>query len=142
MSDDSSAASVLRLAQETHLYASLLKRGSGLLGWWRERKFVAAIDGFAGRLRAVPQAEVERAPADTIRQIGGMVDAIVNDVETFIAGHSGASLQPVERDRHLVWRIYEMRHSFEKLARGVTAQPGMTDLRWEVKLDTAHRDEP
>ncbi|MCR4376057.1 MAG: hypothetical protein NUW22_14535, partial [Acidobacteria bacterium] len=70
-----------------------------------------------------------------------MVDAIVDDVEQFIASHRSTTLKRVERDRHLVRRIYELRASFENISRGVTAEPAMTDLRWEVKLDAAHRDD-
>jgi hypothetical protein len=102
---------------------------------------VTAIDRFADALRSVPQAAVEQASADQIRDVGIQVDAIISDVEVFIARHGNSSLKRVEHDRHLVRRIYELRASYEKLARRVTAQPGMTDLRWKVKLDTAHRDD-
>lgn len=118
-----------------------MRRSSGLMGWWHERGFVTSIDEFAGAVRSVPQSEVESAPDDAIRRIGAMVDAIVDDVEKFIASHRSNSLKRVERDRHLVRRIYELRASYEKISRGVTAQPAMTDLRWKVKLDTAHRDD-
>jgi hypothetical protein len=118
-----------------------MRRSSGLLGWWRERSFVSSIDSFAGAVRSVPQSEVETAPADTIRRIGDMVDAIVDDVEQFIAGHRSTTLKRVERDRHLVRRIYELRASFESISRRVTAEPSMTDVRWKVKIDTAHRSD-
>lgn len=141
MSDQMTAAALVRLATATHHRASRMRRSSGLMGWWNERGFVTSIDKFAGAVRSVPQAEVESAPDDAIRRIGAMVDAIVDDVEQFIASHRSNSLKRVERDRHLVRRIYELRASYEKIARGMTAQPAMTDLRWKVKLDTAHRDD-
>jgi hypothetical protein len=139
MADHLTATDVVRLASATHLRASRMCRPSSLLGWWHERKFVDAIDHFSGALRSLPQREVEAATDDQIRHIGTAVDAIVNDVETFIGRHGTSSLKRVEQDRHLVKRIYELRASFEKLSRGVTAQPGMTDLRWKVRMDTAHR---
>lgn len=141
MGDHLTTDAVVRLASATHYRASRMSRPSSLLGWWHERKFVDAIDQFVGALRSLPQHEVEAAPAGQIRDIGDQVDAIVNDVESFIGAHRGTNLKRVERDRHLVKRIYELRASFEKIARGVTAQPGITDLRWKVKLDTAHRDD-
>lgn len=139
MADHLTAADIVRLASETHLRASRMCRPSSMLGWWHERKFVDAIDHFSGALRSLPQREVEATTDDQIRHIGTAIDNIVNDVETFIGRHGAASLKRVEQDRHLVKRIYELRASFEKLARGVTAQPGMTDLRWKVRMDTAHR---
>ena len=141
MSDPMTAGGLMRLATSTHLRASLMRRSNGLMGWWRERTFAASIDEFADAVRSVPQSEIGTASEDTIRQIGDMVDAIVDDVEQFIASHRSVNLRRVERDRHLVRRIYELRASFEKISRGVTAQPAMTDLRWEVKLATAHRDD-
>lgn len=119
-----------------------MSRPSSLLGWWHERKFVEAIDAFVEAIRSLPQREVETAPVEQVHLIGHQVDAIINDVEQFISGHRSTDLKRVERDRHLVSRIYELRETFEKISRGVTAQPGITDLRWEVKLETAHRDQP
>ncbi len=116
-----------------------MSRPSSLLGWWHERKFAEAIDDFSASLRSLSQQEIEDAPAHDIQDIGEQIDAIVNDVEAFISRHGNSSLKRVEQDRHLVTRIYELRASFEKLSRRVTAQPGMTDVRWEVKMDTAHR---
>jgi hypothetical protein len=142
MSDQLTAAALVRLATGTHLRASRMRRSGGLLGWWRERGFMTSIDEFAHAVRSVPQSEIATAPVDTIREIGTMVDAIVDDVEQFISSHRTVSLKRVERDRHLVSRIYELRASFEKIARRVTAQPAMTDLRWKVKIDAAHRDDP
>jgi hypothetical protein len=141
MSDHMTVGDVMRLATSTHHRASAMRRSSGLTAWWRERNFATSIDEFAHAIRSVPQSEIETASDDTIRQVGGMVDGIVDDVEQFIASHRSVSLKRVERDRHLVRRIYELRASFEKISRGVTAQPAMTDLRWKVKLDTAHRDD-
>jgi hypothetical protein len=141
MSDHMTVGDLMRLATRTHLRASQMRRSSGLLAWWRERNFATSIDEFAHAVRSVPQSEVETASQDTIRQVGDMVDAIVDDVEQFIASHRSTTLKRVERDRHLVRRIYELRESFENISRGVTAQPGMTNLRWEVKLDTANRDD-
>lgn len=132
---------LVRLATGTHHRASRMRRSGGLLGWWRERGFVTSIDQFADAVRSLPQSEIETAPAETIRSIGTLVDAIVEDVEQFISSHRTVSLKRVERDRHLVRRIYELRASFEKISRRVTAQPAMTDLRWQVKLDTAHRED-
>lgn len=129
------------MAEATHMRAARLARTSSVLGWWHERKFVAAIDDFTRALRSLSQRAIEHAGGDDIREIGAKVDAIIADVEVFIGRHGTSSLKRVERDRHLVTRIYELRASHEKVARGVTAQPGMTDLRWKVKLDTAHRDE-
>ncbi|MCC7185065.1 MAG: hypothetical protein IT185_02405 [Acidobacteria bacterium] len=139
MSDSLTIGHLLRLASDTHVRASRLAQPATWLVGWHERKFVHAIDHFAGAVRRVPQAAVEQASDDQIREIGTRVDAIVNDVEVFIAGHGNASLKRVERDRHLVRRIYELRASYEKLSRRVTADPAMTDLRWKVKLDAAHR---
>jgi hypothetical protein len=141
MSDSLTIGRLVQLAADTHVRASRLSQPSTWFVWWHERKFVDAIDHFAGALRSVSQPEVETATADQIREMGAQVDAIVNDVEVFIARHGNSSLKRVEHDRHLVRRIYELRASYEKLARRVTAQPGMTDLRWKVKLDTAHRDD-
>jgi hypothetical protein len=142
MSQLLTTAGIVRLASVTQGRASRLASPSSLFGWWHERKFVRAIDHFAGALRHLPQEEVESASPDQLRHIREMVDAIVNHIETFIARHGNSSLKRVEQDRHLVKRIYELRATFEKLARRVTAQPGMTDLRWKIKLDTAHRDNP
>ncbi len=139
MSDSLTIGHLIRLATATHVRASRLSQPSAWFVWWHERKFVNAIDHFAGVLQSLPQTEAEKASPDHIRDIGTQVDAIVNDVEVFIARHGNSSLKRVEHDRHLVNRIYELRASYEKLARRVTAQPGMTDLRWKVKLDTAHR---
>jgi hypothetical protein len=141
MSEHMTAVALVSLATATHQRASLMRRGGGLLGWWRERNFVASIDGFAEAVRAMPQSEVDTAPAATIHSIGALVDAIIEDVEQFIADHRSSNLKRVERDRHLVRRIYDLRASYEKLARGVTAEPDMTDLRWKVRMDTAHRGE-
>jgi hypothetical protein len=141
MSEHMTAEALVGLATATHQRASLMRRGGGLLGWWRERSFVAAIDRFAHAVHAMPQSEVETAPASTIQAIGSLVDSIIEDVEQFIESHRAVSLKRVERDRHLVRRIYDLRASFEKVARGVTAGHGMTDLRWKVKMDTAHRGE-
>lgn len=140
MSDWLTTANVVRLAATTHDRASRMSRTSSLLGWWHERKFVENIDRFSGYLRSLPQSEVEAATPDQMRDIGTQIDAIVSDVEAFIARHGNSSLKRVEQDRHLVKRIYELRASYEKLSRRVTAQPGMTDLRWKVKMDTAHRN--
>lgn len=134
-------ADVVQMASATHLLAARLSRTSSVLGWWHERKFVTAVDEFTRTLRSLSQGTVERATTDEIREIGVKVDAIIADAEVFISRHGNSSLKRVERDRHLVTRIYELRASHEKVARGVTAEPGMTDLRWEVKLDAAHRDE-
>lgn len=142
MSESLTTAAAVRHALATQRRASRLTTASGLFGWWHERQFVQAIDHFAGVLRHLPQSEVASASDDQLRKIRETVDAIVNDIETFISRHGNSSLKRVERDRHLVKRIYELRATFEKLARRVTAQPGMTDLRWDVKLDTAHRDKP
>jgi hypothetical protein len=139
MSDPITAEALVRIANDTHQRASLMRRSGGLLGWWRERNFVSSIDRFADAVRAMPQSEVETAPAAAIQSIGAMVDAIIEDVERFIDDHRASNLKRVERDRHLVRRIYELRASYEKLARGVTATSGMTDLRWKVKMDAAHR---
>ncbi len=141
MSDSLTIGRLVRLAADTHVRAARLSRPSTWFVWWHERKFVEAIDGFADALRSLPQAAVEQASADQIRDMGIQVDAIISDVEVFIARHGNSSLKRVEHDRHLVSRIYELRASYEKLARRVTAQSGMTDLRWKVKLDTAHRDD-
>ena len=127
MSQSPTTASVVRLASVTHGRASRLTIRSGLFGWWHERQFVHAIDQFAGALRQLPQEEGESAPASQLREVGAIVDAIVTDIETFIARHGNSSLKRVELDRHLVNRIYELRETFEGLAR-------------RVKLDTAHRD--
>jgi hypothetical protein len=139
MSDSLTIGHVVRLAADTHVRASRLAVPSTWFVWWHERKFIDAIDHFAEALRSVSQPEVERASSDQIRDIGTRVDAIVNDVEVFIARHGNSSLKRVEQDRHLVRRIYELRASYEKLARRVTTDPSMTDLRWKVKLDVAHR---
>gem|GEM_PF-3519564 len=128
------------MAEATQMRAARLSRTSSVLGWWHERKFVTAVDEFTRALRSLSQRTVEHATADEIRGIGVKVDAIIADAEVFISRHRNSSLKRVEQDRHLVTRIYELRASHEKVARGVTAEPGMTDLRWEVKLDAAHRD--
>lgn len=141
MGDHMTVGDLMRLATSTHLHASLLRRSNGLMRWWRERNFATSIDEFAHAIQSVPQPEIETTSDDTVRQVGDMVDAIVDDVEQFIASHRSVNLKRVERDRHLVRRIYELRAAFEKISRGVTAQPAMTDLRWNVKLDTAHRDD-
>lgn len=127
MSQSLTTAGVVRLATVTQERASRLTTPSSLFGWWHERLFVRAIDQFAGALRQLPQEEVESASVDQLRDIRELVDAIVNHIETFIARHGNSSLKRVEQDRHLVKRIYELRATFEKLAR-------------RVKLDTAHRD--
>lgn len=142
MSQALTTAGLVRLASATEGRASRLAAATGVFGWWHERQFVRAIDQFAVALRQLPQEEVEAASADQLHDIRKMVDAIVGHIETFIARHGNGSLKRVEQDRHLVRRIYELRATFEKLARRVTAQPGMTDLRWKIKLDTAHRGEP
>lgn len=139
MSQSLTTAGVVRLASVTLGRASRLTTPSSLFGWWHERQFVHAIDQFAGALRQLPQEEVESASTEQLRDIRQMVDDIVNHIEEFIARHGNSSLTRVEQDRHLVRRIYELRATFEKLSRRVTAQPGMTDLRWKIKLDTAHR---
>lgn len=140
MSQSLTTAGVVSLASVTERRASRLTTPSTVFGWWHERQFVQAIDQFAGALRHLPQDEVETASVDQLRTIRDLVDAIVNHIEAFIARHGNGSLKRVELDRHLVKRIYELRATFEKLARRVTAQPGMTDLRWKIKLDTAHRN--
>lgn len=140
MNQSLTTARVVRLASVTQGRAARLAARSGLFGWWRERQFVNAIDHFSGALRQLPQEEVAAASAEQLNDIRTMVDAIVNNIEEFIARHGNSSLRRVELDRHLVRRIYELRATFEKLARRVTAEPGMTDLRWKIKLDTAHRD--
>lgn len=140
MSQSLTTGRVVNLAVVTHKRASRLTTPSSLFGWWHERRFVDAIDHFSGALRELPQEAVESATAEQLADIRKMVDAIVNNIEEFIARHGNSSLKRVEMDRHLVKRIYELRATFEKLARRVTAQPGMTDLRWKIKLDTAHRD--
>ena len=140
MRDSLTMAHVSRLAASTHVRATRLSQPAAMFGWWHERKFVTAIDEFADALRSVPQSEVEKASADQLREMGTRVDAIINDVEAFIARHGNSSLKRVEHDRHLVRRIYELRASYEKLARRVTADPEMTDLRWKVQMDAAHRD--
>ncbi len=132
---------VARMALATQVRASRLSRHSSVLGWWHERKFVAAVDEFTRALRSLSQSEVEKASHEQLQEIGDKVDALVDQVEHFISSHGNGSLKRVERNRYLVTRIYELRASFEKVARRVTAQPGMTDLRWKVKLDTAHRDD-
>ena len=134
-------ADVASMASAAHVRAARLSHASSVLGWWHERKFVAEVDDFTRALRSLSQRAIEHATDEEIRAIGLKVDAIIADVEVFIHRHGTSSLKRVERDRHLVTRIYELRASYEKVARGVTAQPGMTDLRWKVKLDTAHRDE-
>lgn len=140
MADYPTVADVLRRAGETRLRASRLSHGSSLLGWWRERKFVQTIDHFAGMLRSMPQQEVERASHEALKEIGEAVESIITDVERFIGSHSSVPVSRVGRDQHLVRRIYELRATYEKLNRRVTAQPGMTDLRWKVRMDTAHRE--
>jgi len=132
---------VARMALATQVRATRLTRTSSVLGWWHERKFVEAVDEFTRALRSLSQREVEKASHEQLQEIGDKVDAMVDQVEHFISTHGNSSLKRVERNRYLVTRIYELRASYEKVARGVTAQPGMTDLRWKVKLDTAHRDE-
>ena len=87
MSDHMTVGALVRLATSTHLRASLMRRSRGLMGWWRERNFATSIDEFAHAVRSVPQSEIETASHDTIRQVGNMVDAIVDDVEQFIASH-------------------------------------------------------
>lgn len=139
MSQSLTTAGVLTLASVTERRASRLTTPSSVLEWWHERQFVQAIDQFADALRQLPQHEVETASIDQLRHMRTSVDAIVNHIEAFIARHGNGKLKRVERDRHLVKRIYELRATFEKLSRRVTAQPGMTDLRWKIKLDTAHR---
>ena len=141
MSDSLTIGRLVRLAADTHVRAARLSQPSTWFVWWHERKFAEEIDSFADALRSLPQAAVEQASADQMRDMGIQVDAIISDVEVFIARHGNSSLKRVEHDRHLVSRIYELRASYEKLARRVTAQPGMTDLRWKVKLDTAQRDD-
>lgn len=138
MSTPLTAGDVARLATATHQRATRLVQPA-MFGWWHEHKFIGAIDSFTQALRSLSQAAVEAADEDEIRHIGTSIDAIVSDVETFIGRHGNGSLKRVEQDRHLVKRIYELRASFEKLARGVTAQPGMTDVRWKMRMDTAHR---
>jgi len=134
-------ADVESMASATHVRAARLSHASSVLGWWHERKFVAEIDDFTRALRSLSQRAIEHATDEEIREIGAKMDAIIADAEVFIGRHDNSSLKRVERDRHLVTRIYELRASFEKIAHGVTAQHGMTDLRWKVKLDTAHRNE-
>jgi len=129
------------MALATQVRATRLTRTSSVLGWWHERKFVEAVDEFTRALRSLSQSEVEKASSEQLTEIGEKVDAMIEQVEEFISTHGNRSLKRVERNRYLVTRIYELRAAFENVSRGVTAQPGMTDLRWKVKLDTAHRDE-
>ena len=136
MSDDITAARLLQLASKTHLHASSMRRG-GLFGSWREGKFSDAIDRFADSMRALPQAEAETTPADTIRRIGEMGDAIVEDVEQFIEGHRSTNLKRVERDRFLVRRIYDLRESFEKISQRTAPRSDLADLRRRVRSDAA-----
>jgi hypothetical protein len=140
MSDSLTLGDVVRLAATTHVRASRLSRPATWFVWWHERNFLGAIDAFAHAMRSLPQKEVEQASTDQIRDMGTMVDAIVNDIEVFIGRHGNSSLKRVEHDRYLVRRIYELRASYENFSRRVSADPDMTDLRWKVQLDAAHRD--
>lgn len=142
MGDHLTTSDVARMAAHTHVRAARLSRSSSVFGWWHERKFVDAIHRFIGAMRSLSQREIERAKPSDIHDIGTQIDGIIEAVEAFVARHGGGRLRRVERNRHLVRHIYELRASFEKLSRGVTAQPGMTDVRWTVRMDTAHRGRP
>lgn len=126
-------ALLTHVATTTHLHAAQMRQGRGIIGWWRERRFAKSIDHFAETMRGLPQAEVETAPEASLRHIGDMVDAIVRDVEEFIAGHRSTNLKRVERDRFLVRQIYDLRASYEKISHRITPREDMTDLRWEMQ---------
>lgn len=132
---------VARMALATQVRASRLSHTSSVLGWWHERKFVQAVDEFTRALRSLSQSEVDKASREQLHEIGDKVDAMVDQVEHFISGHGNGSLKRVERNRYLVTRIYELRASFETVASGGSAEPGMMDLRSRVKQDTAHRND-
>ena len=123
-------------AATTHVSGSKLARS----GWWlagmRARRFVGAIDDFTDALRHVPQGEISRSSVEQRDRLGLLIDGIIDDVERFIASPAGSAVKDMERNRHLVKKIYELRQTYESIARGVTADPHMVDVRWKEKITT------
>ena len=121
-------------AAATHAAASQLGRSGWWLAGWRARRFVRAIDAFTSALRHVPQREISRSTVEQRDRLSPLIDGIVDDVERFLASPVGNAVKHVERNRHLVEKIYELRQTYESIARGVAADPGMVDVRWEEKI--------
>jgi hypothetical protein len=130
---------VLDLAAATHAKAAALSRSHGWFARWHERQFARAIQAFIAGLEALPQQEAKRITGAECARIGELIDAVIEDVERFMARHGGAGLRRVERDRGLVRDIYELRRVFESLFRGVTADPHYSDMRWEMKVDPSRK---
>lgn len=130
---------VLDLAAATHAKAAALSCSHSWFTRWHERRFAHAIQAFIGGLEAVPQHEAKRITDTQRTQIGEFIDKVIEDVERFMSRHRGASLRRVERDRGLVRDIYELRRVFESLVRGVTADPHLSDMRWEMKVDPGRK---
>ena len=56
-------------------------------------------------------------------------------MERFIASHGAPGAARLERNQHLVVRIYALREAFESIARGVTADPNVMDVRWKERVE-------
>ena len=134
MKDDPTLEAVLNHATKAHALAAGLAKPNGLLAGHHERQFVDAIDTFTDALGHLSQSDVARVTADQRKQMSQMIDGIVGDVERFMASHGAADAKRLERNRHLVEKIYELRQAFESIARGMTPDPGVVDVRWEEKM--------
>ena len=132
---DSTGAAILELATKTHQHAIKLNRRS-FFGFGRERRFENAIGTFSHALRHLGPAAITRMSDIDRRSLGHIIDAIVEDTERFIAS-TGGSLKRVERNRHLVTAIYDMRAAFESLSHG--DDPLLMNLRAELGNESARR---
>jgi hypothetical protein len=133
-----SLGALLRLAATTHLRASALSRSNGWFTRWHERRFTRTIARFIDGLESLPQSAAQRITAQERAGLGERIDAVIADVERFVARHHAGSLKRIERNRYLVKDIYHLRAAFETLARGATADPQFEDMRWELKVDPTH----
>ncbi len=100
------------------------------------------FDRVTHSIRAIGQHEIGRSTPEQRRQLGELIDKIVEDVEHFIATHRAEGAKRVERDRHLVDRVYDLRQAFESISRGVTANPMIEDVRWAERVENANRRKP
>jgi hypothetical protein len=139
MSERPTVESVLAFAATTHATASALAGSSRWWSGWHERKLARATRAFLDAAESLPPPEAARLTEDDRMRLNRSIDAIIEDVERFIASHGAASRRRLEQDRDLVKQIYEMRRVFELLSRHITADPGTSDMRFEMKVDPSRR---
>lgn len=138
MPDRKNVDALLRQAERTERQTVRLAQ-PGWLTSWRDRRLIHYIDEFMSALHHLSQRDTRSVTPEQKAEARRRIDAIVDAVERFLSAHPPEDRRGLERNQRLAGRIYELRRAFEAIARHVTPNPHMIDVRREEQLAHAHQ---